>query len=360
MRMKSYPIVLTRPVSVDGFECETVDVTELETPRGHKCTHVWLDWNPALAASSEALQRDAIGYEGENLVVRDEGSARRLGRLFYSQLHPDIGHTAPGQYASLARSELYFRRYFPWLAKLTGKRDLWPACEEQGRTRYPILPSFTEWKKSLHFPTDGLPSEVELNRANAFLDEFGPELALTLARERMKPRWGKNTPPPQYWNAPRSLSRRRGRAAGLSEGEMSAATLLSYADAGRHRNRLAESILSAIPDGVLQPTDASLFRHFWLCQEGVDERGRYDLPIGASPLLSSMVLYLCEIDDEGVAGDSRGILCDLVHFLATGERTRGVDIVLGLGSYLPLWLVEERQRDRERKRRKRFRHEMWS
>ena len=305
--------------------------------------------------------RSAVALEDGAVAVKDEEKGKLVGRLLWSHLHPDIGTgVSAGQSASLGKRKVYFHSFFSWLGDWTHRKDLWTFLAGDGRRRFPVdLPSFADWKKQLHFGDTALPTKEELAEAEGFLENEGIELATAECLHRQNDRWSAPRPdgrfPPEFYNWVRNDAGRLEKRHGLSPGAHRAATLLSYATAAEIHNQMANAVLSALPEGLLDDASRKVFALMWCVPSTrVDDRGRFDLPIMGSPLLSSALEYVLEFDEEGrAARDKEGIVSGLLHFALSGIRNRAVEIALGFGAYYRTWLVAERDGEREKAQKKR-------
>jgi len=282
----------------------------------------------------------------------------RWGYALWSRLRPDIGHDASSRSASLGKRRVYFKEFFRWLQQGTTTKDLWGFLEKHGAAAYPnTLPSFVEWKKMIHFDPALRPTRDEIDVAKCFLDEAGSELAAAEDGHRSKERW-RNYPddrlPEEFFKWVRGDVKRLIRTHKLSDGVIRAATLLSYAFRVQLGNWVAEEVLRRVPTQLLSRAGMDVYRHMWLASEvGLDDDGRFDLPIMGSPPLASAIEYIAEVSNEGTLRDKEGILADVLEFTAGGRsnRNRGVNIALGIGRLYQAWLKDERDRDREKTRK---------
>ena len=277
-----------------------------------------------------------------------------MGRLLWSKLFRDIGTgSGTGRYSALRNRKVHFKSFFKWLDAPTS--DYWSVLAEQGERAWPDkVPTFADWKKRLHFPQEQLPSSEELGEAARFLELAADPLTEAEERHRHNARWrGMDQLPTQFWNWVRGDAKQLAKEHGLTAGGFRAATLLSYAARLRISNRLATELMRRLPPDLLDAPAERVFRAMWLAEDGNDPDGRHDVPLMASPVLSSAIDYCAEIRADGTIRSKENIIPDILAFVESDGRyrNRGLDIALGFGSLCPLWIDDERRREREKSRR---------
>jgi hypothetical protein len=352
--------------SVAGLRSVYVVRCHLDPVRGESITVplVFFPRDHVLMAAFDHLRR-GVGLGSDGASVIDEDAARLWGRLLWSKLHPDIGvGISAGHHAQLGKRRVFFQSFFGWLKLMAAapplkpRSDLWNLLSEEGERVE--SPSFLEFKKRLHFGGnfDVLPTEQDLRAADSFLDAVGVEVAKAERRHQENPRWAAKRRdgrlPEAFYKWVRRSVEPLLRRHQISNGVRRAATLLSYRDAVELGDHLARRVHQALPTGLLSERGRKVFDAMWLVESTkLDNHGRFDIPVMASPALASALEYVLEFDDAGRARDKQEIVAGLIESVATGQRNRAVNIALGFSSYFPAWLADERAGERGKTRHRR-------
>ena len=347
---------LTFPTPIWGQTCVYLDRIPYRDLRGQERIITLVDFDrDGVMAEGLRLLRGTIIPDATAPSVTDPEKARLLGRLLYSELHPDIGtgHVS-SRYASLGRRKLNMVSFMKWLRSEEGSRQ-----DARFETYQQSPPSFRAWKAMFNcqFP-DARPPMESYPTADKFLDSCGIELALQEARlcwgRPKKGKWPKTpdgtVPKTYYKNMRIKLGTLLGQAGHDAGGPVDhAATLLSYADAVAFLDQVARDILKAIPEDKLGDLDLKAFAVMWLAEPGQDERGLFDAPLVALHAPSGLLgLWLDE--HEKTPPSQRSRVCQLLDFIETGQHNPAITEALRMAWLYPDWLNAVRRYDRERRR----------
>lgn len=304
---------------------------------------IFFDRNRLIEMAFKILESEAFD---KHIDENERQRARNIvGRRIWSRLHPDIGD---GREKSLGSLQVDFKDFKIFIRKYYHAKTIWDALAQVGKDAWPrALPTYSEWNFGIHFAEKDLPSPADIKGAEQVVAELSGRLWEEEQEQFDKP--GAAT-----WSGAdfdRRLTRlalKYERKPGPPERMRKAFSLVSYRERARFGNWIARCVMSELPEGLLDEMSMRVFIAMYIAVEDrVDERGRIEIPLMASPALSSMIEFAGEfnktINQRNKKIKSRQwIIDDLLAFMKSGKRNRGLDVMLGFGRLYQPWLATYR------------------